>query len=96
MPFCHELFTWCEGEDDGPLLLLFKMVDGLLGKVCIFWFFYFYMILIYSSRMMGFGFWGWQSSKGGNESANTHARSGSHVEHDPAFFKTQWPTIASQ
>jgi hypothetical protein len=63
MSFCSELFTWCEGEGDGPLLLLLWMVDGLLGRVsfgsslsC--------MILIYSSRMMGFGFWGWQRFKG--------------------------------
>jgi hypothetical protein len=27
---------------DGLLLLLWKMVDGLLGRVCIFWFFYFW------------------------------------------------------
>jgi hypothetical protein len=26
---------------DGLLLLLLRMVDGLLGRVCIFWFFYF-------------------------------------------------------
>jgi hypothetical protein len=56
MPFCHEFLTWCEGEGDGPVLLLLRMVDGLLGKVCIFWFFSFYMILIYNNMMMGFGF----------------------------------------
>jgi hypothetical protein len=57
MPLYPKLFTWCEGEGDGPLLLLLKMVDGLLKRVCIV---SFYMILIYSSKMMGFGFWGWQ------------------------------------
>jgi hypothetical protein len=37
-----------------------------------------------------------RGSKGGNESAAAPARSGSHVEHEPAFFKMQWPTTSSQ
>ncbi|KAH8959688.1 hypothetical protein BDL97_06G090100 [Sphagnum fallax] len=33
MPFCLEIFTWCEGKGDGPLLLLLlRMVDELLGR----------------------------------------------------------------
>jgi hypothetical protein len=37
-----------------------------------------------------------RGSKGGNESAAAPARSGSHVEHEPAFFKMQRPTTSSQ
>jgi len=49
------------------------------------------MILIYSSKMMGFGFWG---SKGGNEFGVAPTRSGNHVEHELAFFNKEWPTTS--
>jgi hypothetical protein len=55
--------------------------------------FLFSMILIYSSRMMGFGFGVGRGSKGGNESAVAPLKNGSHVEHELAFFNTEWPTI---
>jgi hypothetical protein len=50
------------------------------------------MILIYSSKMMGLGFGVGRGSKGGNEFGAAHVKNGSHVEHELAFFNTEWPT----
>ncbi len=53
------------------------------------------MIVIYSSRMMGFGVGVGRGSKGGNEFGVALVKNGSHVEHELAFFNTEWPTISS-
>jgi hypothetical protein len=53
------------------------------------------MILIYSSRMMGFGFGVGRGSKGGNESVATPIKNGSHVVHELTFFNTEWPTTST-
>ncbi len=82
---------------DGLLLLLWKMVDGLLGRVCIFWFFYFWYDFDLQQQDDGFWFFGvGKGSKGGNESGVALARSGSHVEHELAFFNMEWLTTSSQ
>jgi hypothetical protein len=50
-----------------------------------------------SSRMMGFGFLGLaEVQRVAMNLLLAPAKSGSHVEHEPAFFKTQWPTTALQ
>jgi hypothetical protein len=54
MPFVLSFFTWCEREGDGPLLLL-SMVDRCLEGYASFGSSLFSMILMYCSRMMGFG-----------------------------------------
>jgi len=73
------------------LLLLLRMVDGLLGRVCIFWFFFSWYD--FDQKDDGFWFFGvGKGSKGGNESGVALVKSGSHVEHELAFL----PTISSQ
>jgi hypothetical protein len=37
-----------------------------------------------------------KGSKGGNECGFAFARSGSHVEHELAFFNMEWSTTSSQ
>jgi len=37
-----------------------------------------------------------KSSKGGNEFGVAPANSGSHVEHELAFFNMEWPTTSLQ
>jgi hypothetical protein len=44
--------------------------------------------------MMGFGFGVGRGSKGGNESGVALVKNGSHMEHELAFFNTEWPTIS--
>jgi len=36
-----------------------------------------------------------RGSKGGNELGAAPTRSGSHVEHELAFFNMEWPTTSS-